>query len=554
MKTNYTIGIDFGTESGRVVLVDVKNGKEIATHVTTYPNGVMDHKLPITNKLLPPGFALQSPGDYLMVLKESVPKVIELSGVDPLDVIGLGIDFTACTLLPVDENFEPLCNNEKWSRNPHSWVKLWKHHGAQEEATRLTELAIEREAKWLSRYGNKVSSEWALPKIWETLNQAPEVFEATHVFLEAADWLVAKMTGSLLRNSCGAGYKGLWDKREGYLSKEFLKLLDPRLENLYETKLKGPVAQVGTKAGELTEEMADLMGLTPRISVATGIIDAHAAVPGVGVATPGKLVMVMGTSTCHLVLSDRDARVEGICGVVEDGIIPGLFAYEAGQAAVGDLFAWFVEKNVPYYLYKEAEKKGIGLHELLEEKASCLRPGESGLLALDWQNGNRSPLVDADLSGLILGQTLRTQPEDHYRALIEATAFGTRLIIDTYKNKGIEIKEIYATGGIPHRNRLLMQIYADVTNMEIKVVSNTLTTAIGAAMLGAVAAGKENGGYESLVEATKNMSNPKGVTFKPIPSNVLIYEKLYEEYVKLQVYFGKEVNPVMKRLKEIQRD
>jgi len=254
------------------------------------------------------------------------------------------------------------------------------------------------------------------------------------------------------------------------------------------------------------------------------------------------------------VLSDRHARVEGICGVVEDGIIPGLFAYEAGQAAVGDLFAWFVEKNVPYYLYKEAEKKGIGLHELLEEKASCLRPGESGLLALDWQNGNRSPLVDADLSGLILGQTLRTQPEDHYRALIEATAFGTRLIIDTYKNKGIEIKEIYATGGIPHRNRLLMQIYADVTNMEIKVVSTTLTTAIGAAMLGAVAAGKENGGYESLVEATKNMSNPKGVTFNPIPSNVLIYEKLYKEYVKLQVYFGKEVNPVMKRLKEIQRD
>ncbi|HET6872860.1 MAG TPA: ribulokinase [Sporolactobacillaceae bacterium] len=553
MTNRYTIGIDFGTESGRVVLVDVRNGKEMATHVTMYPHGVIDQELPTTSASLPPDYALQAPDDYLFVLKESVPKVMALSGVAPEDVIGIGLDFTACTLLPVDESFEPLCYFEKWKTHPHAWVKLWKHHGAHKEANRMTELAIERDEAWLSRYGHKLSSEWVLPKIWEILNEAPNLYEATPIFLEAADWLVAKMTGRLIRNSCGAGYKGLWNKREGYPSKEFLIELDPRLETLYETKLKGPVVPPGTKAGELSGEMADLMGLRPGIAVSAGMIDAHAAVPGVGVATPEKLVLVMGTSTCHLVLSEQEVRVEGISGVVEDGIIPGLFAYEAGQAAVGDLFAWFVQQQVPIDLYLEAEKQGKGLHDLLEEKASRLTPGESGLIALDWHNGNRTPLVDADLSGLIIGQTLRTKPEEIYRALIESTAFGTRLIMDTYKNKGIEIKEIYATGGIPHRNRLLMQIYADVTNKTIKLSRTTLTTAIGAAMLGAVAAGKENGGYGSIIEASENMSSPSEVVFQPIPQNVLVYEKLYEEYVTLHTYFGQGVNPVMKKLKQLQR-
>jgi L-ribulokinase len=327
--------------------------------------------------------------------------------------------------------------------------------------------------------------------------------------------------------------------------------LHPSLANIYDTKLRGEVVSLGSKAGELSEEFASSMGLKPGTAIAVGIIDAHAGVPGVGVATPGKMVMVMGTSTCHMLLSEKEVHVEGISGVVEDGIIPGLFAYEAGQAAVGDIFAWFVKNNVPRALEDEAAELGIGIHELLEQKANRLQPGESGLLALDWHNGNRTPLVDTNLSGLILGQTLATKPEEIYRALIEATAFGSRLIIDTFRNQGVEIKELYACGGLPHRNKLLMQIYADVTNIEIKVSATTLTPAIGSAMYGAVAAGVERGGYASVIEAASKMARLKEETFVPNPFNVKIYEELYKEYVSLYEYFGRRTDSAMRRVKEV---
>jgi L-ribulokinase len=547
----YALGIDFGTESGRAVLVEVNTGEEIATHVTPYPDGVIDERLPGTGIKLDPDFALQNPDDYLEVLKRSVPEVLRQSGVDPSDVIGIGIDFTSCTILPVDGNLDPLCRKPEWRYNPHAWVKLWKHHAAQDEANVINRIAKELGEPWLQRYGGKISSEWMLPKVWQVLNEAPEVFEAADLFMEAVDWVIAKLTGVFKRNSCAAGYKGTWHKRDGYPSKEFLSALDPKLVNLYETKLRGDVVSLGSKAGELIPEMADQMGLKPGTAVAVGIIDAHAGVPGMGVVTPGKMVMVMGTSTCHMLLSDKEVLVEGISGVVEDGIIPGLYAYEAGQVAVGDIFAWFVEQGVPAYVVEDAKVARISVHEYLEERASRLRPGESGLIALDWHNGNRTPLVDANLSGLIVGQTLLTKPEEIYRALIEATAFGTRMIIDTFRKSGIDITELYACGGLPHKNRLLMQIYADVTNMEIKVSASTLTPAIGAAMLGAVAAGSINGGYDSIVDAAKKMARLKDESFRPIPKNVAIYEELYKEYVTLHDYFGRGINNVMKRLREL---
>lgn len=550
-NSKYVVGIDFGTESGRAILVDIGNGEVITSYTVPYPNGVIDKKLPNTNSFLNADFALQDPQDYLFVLTNAVKKIMTISKISPSNVIGIGIDFTACTILPTDHQLVPLCYKPQFKDNPHAWTKLWKHHAAQSEANKMNEIALLHNEHWIKRYGGKISSEWMIPKVWQILNEAPEVFEGSYYFLEAVDWIVAKMTGEIKRSSCAAGYKGTWNKQDGYLSPKFLSLLNPKLKDIYQTKLAGDVASIGEKAGELTAEMAEMMGLNPGTAVAVGIIDAHAAVPGMGVTEPEKMVIVMGTSSCHMLLSEQEVLVEGISGVVEDGIIPGIFAYEAGQAAVGDVFGWFVDKFAPAYLTKEADREGISIHQLLEKKASKLRPGESGLVALDWHNGNRTPLVDADLSGLIMGLTLSTSPEEIYRTLIEATAFGTRAIIETFQLAGVGVKEIYACGGLPHRNALLMQIYADVMNMEIKISDSINTSALGAAMYGAVAAGEEAGGYKTIQEAAAKMAKLKEETIRPIKENVEIYEQIYREYILLQDYFGRGVNNVMKRLKEI---
>jgi len=550
MSRKYAIGIDFGTQSGRAVLVDLTDGSEVADHVTPYPHGVIDETLPESGTRLDHEWALQHPGDYLEVLRRSVPEVLRQSGVNPADVIGVGIDFTACTMLPVDARGVPLCFLPEWKDNPHSWVKLWKHHAAQDEANRLNAIAAERGERFLPRYGGKISSEWMIAKVWQILNEAPEVYDTADRFVEATDWVIFQMTGRLVRNSCTAGYKSIWHKREGYPSREFFKALDPRLENLTDTKLRGEVVPLGTRAGGLTPEMAEAMGLLPGTAVAVGNVDAHAAVPGVGVVTPGKMVMVMGTSICHMLLGTEEKMIEGMCGVVEDGIIPGYYGYEAGQSAVGDIFEWFVEQAVPGYVQEQAAREGVGVHEWLEKRASAYKPGQTGLLALDWWNGNRSVLVDTDLTGLLIGCTLLTKPEEIYRALLEATAFGTRKIVEAFHSGGVEVNELYACGGLPQKNRLLMQIYADVTGREIKVAASKQTPAVGAAMFGAVAAGKAAGGFDSIFEAAK-LARIREETFKPIPENVAVYDKLYREYTLLHDYFGRGGNDVMKRLKDI---
>ncbi|WP_055107273.1 ribulokinase [Paenibacillus ihumii] len=553
MANKYTIGVDYGTQSGRAVLVDLSNGREVADHVTPYPHHVIDEQLPGSGIKLEHDWALQHPGDYLEVLRNSVPAVIRESGIDPADVIGIGIDFTACTMLPIDEQGQPLCFDPKYIDEPHSWVKLWKHHAAQPEADKINEIAAERGEAFLPRYGGKISSEWMIAKIWQILDEAPEIYERADMFLEATDWVISQMTGKIVRNSCTAGYKAIWHKQDGYPSKEYFKALDPRLEHLTDTKLRGEVIPLGTNAGGLTEPMAQMMGLKPGIAVAVGNVDAHAAVPAVGVVTPGKLVMAMGTSICHMLLGTEEKQVEGMCGVVEDGIIPGLYGYEAGQSAVGDIFEWYVEEAVPGYVKEAAAKEGIGVHQWLEKEASAYKPGQTGLLALDWWNGNRSVLVDTDLTGLILGMTLLTKPQEIYRALLEATAFGTRKIVDAFHNNGVAVDALYACGGLPQKNRLLMQIYADVTNREIFVADSKQTPALGAAMFAAVAAGEETGGYNTILDAAERMARVKEETFKPIPENVEIYERLYQEYSKLHDYFGRGENDVMKRLKSIKK-
>ncbi|MEK4356551.1 ribulokinase [Paenibacillus sp. FSL M7-1455] len=553
MSKKYTIGVDYGTQSGRAVLVDLSNGREVADHVTPYPHHVIDERLPGSGKKLEHDWALQHPADYIEVLRRSVPAVVRESGVDPADIIGIGIDFTACTMLPVDEKGEPLCLKPELQDDPHSWVKLWKHHAAQPEADAINRIAAERGEAFLARYGGKISSEWMIAKVWQILNEAPKIYDQTDQFLEATDWVISQMTGRIVRNSCTAGYKAIWHKQDGYPSKEFFKALDPRLENLTETKLRGEVIPLGTNVGGLTEDMAAMMGLKPGIAVAAGNVDAHAAVPAVGVVTPGKLVMAMGTSICHMLLGTEEKQVEGMCGVVEDGIIPGLYGYEAGQSAVGDIFEWYVEEALPAYVKEAADKEGIGVHAWLEREAAQYKPGQTGLLALDWWNGNRSVLVDTDLTGMILGMTLLTKPQEIYRTLLEATAFGTRKIVDAFHSSGVNVDVLYACGGLPQKNKLLMQIYADVTNREIFVADSKQTPALGAAIFAAVAAGKEGGGYDTVIAAAEKMARVKEETFKPIPENVEVYERLYQEYNLLHDYFGRGANDVMKRLKNIKK-
>lgn len=554
MGKKYSIGVDYGTQSGRAVLVEVETGNMIAQAVKEYTHGVMDEYLPDGVTKLEPDWALQHPLDYLEVLETAIPAVLMESGVAKEDVIGMAIDFTACTMLPIDSEGSPLCLKDEFKSIPHGWLKLWKHHAAQAEANKLNRIAEERGEEFLSRYGGKISSEWMIPKIMQILDEAPEIYNATDRFIEAADWVTMMLTGEEKRNSCTAGYKAMWHKQKGYPSKEFFKALDTRLENVIEDKLSTYIYPLGGKAGELKESIASKIGLCPGTAVGIANVDAHVSLPAVGIAEAKKMLMIMGTSTCDILLGTEEKIVPGMCGVVEDGVLPGFFGYEAGQSCVGDHFEWFVKNCVPEEYYKAAEASGMKIHQYLTKKASKLKVGESGLLALDWWNGNRSVLVDVDLTGMMLGMTLTTKPEEIYRALIEATAYGKNIIIETFEEAGVPINELYACGGISWKNPMMMQIYADVTNKVIKISASDQTPALGSAMFGAVAAGKERGGYNSIFEAAKVMGKVKDEYYSPIPENVEIYKKLYAEYKLLHDYFGRGENDVMKRLKAIKAE
>ncbi len=545
----YSIGIDFGTLSGRALLVNVETGEELAVAVKKYPHGVMEEFLPY-GQSLPIDYALQHPQDYLDVLGETIPAVLKQANVSPEDVIGIGIDFTSCTVLPIYQDGTPLCFKDEFKKNPHAYVKLWKHHAAQEQANRLNEIAEMRGEAFLKRYGGKISSEWMVPKVMEIVEESPEVYQEMDRFIEATDWVVMMLTGRETRNSCTAGYKLMWSKREGFPSKDFFKALHPLLENFIEEKIGTNILPIGSKAGEITEAVAKLTGLKVGTAVAVGNVDAHVTPPALGITEPGKMLMIIGTSTCDILLGEEERIVPGMCGVVEDGVIPGFFGYEAGQSCVGDHFAWFEKNCVPKEYYLEAIAQGQKIQDYLTKKATLLKPGESGLLALDWWNGNRSVLVDVDLTGLLLGQTLTTKPEEIYRALLEATAYGARMIVETFIENGVPIKELYAAGGIVEKNPLMMQIYADVMNMEIKLSGSPQAPALGAAMFGALAAGKERGGYGDIFSAAKAMAKLKSESYKPIQENVKVYDKLFAEYKKLHDYFGRTEH-VMKRLKAI---
>jgi L-ribulokinase len=545
----YTIGVDFGTESGRALLVDADNGREVATAVQPYPHGVIDQHLPGSDRPLPPDWALQHPLDYIEVLKTTIPAVLKAANVKPEEVAGIGIDFTACTMLPVTRDGTPLCTLEQWRNNPHAWIKLWKHHASQPQADLINETARKRGETWLQRYGGKISSEWFFSKALQILQEAPEVYAAADRLIEAADWVIWQLTGVETRNACTAGYKAMVQDGD-YPGRDYFAALDPRFADVVDTKMSRQFAPLGGCAGRLTEQAAAWTGLRPGTAVAVANVDAHVSVPAATVTEPGRMVMIMGTSTCHLMLGEALQPVEGMCGVVPDGIIPGYYGYEAGQSGVGDIFAWFVNNAVPPEYHEAAEAAGLDLHSYLEREAAKQEPGESGLLALDWWNGNRSILVDADLTGLLIGATLATRAPEIYRALIEATAFGTRIIIESFVERGIAVNELVAAGGLPEKNKLLMQIYADVTGRPMKLAGSALAGALGSAMHAAVAAGL----YPDIKAAAVKMARLKDEVVQPIASHTAVYDRLYADYKTLYDYFGRGTNDVMKRLKQIKRE
>lgn len=544
----YVIGVDYGTLSGRAVVVRVSDGAELGTGVLNYPHAVMDAKLASTGASLPPEWALQDANDYVAVLKFAVPEALAAAGILASDVIGIATDFTACTMVPVIEDGTPMSNLPEFNSRPHAYVKLWKHHAGQPQADRINQLARERGETWLSRYGGQISSEWELAKGLQLLEEDPEIYNRMYKFVEAADWIVWQLSGKYVRNACTAGYKG--NLQDGhYPSREYFAALNPDFAAFAEEKIAHDIGQLGDAAGVLTEEAAGWTGLPAGIAVAVGNVDAHVTAPAAKATEPGQMVAIMGTSTCHVMNGATLSEVPGMCGVVDGGIVSGYYGYEAGQSGVGDIFAWYVQNQVPGSYYLEAEAKGLSIHEHLTELSAGQAVGEHGLVALDWHSGNRSVLVDHELSGVLIGATLSTKAEDGYRALLESTAFGTRKIVETFRDSGVPVTEFVVAGGLI-KNAVLMQMYSDILNLPLSVINSSQGPALGSAIHAAVAAGA----YESVGAAAEAMGSLSKGVYQPVAGRAKAYDLLYSEYELLHDYFGRGENNVMKRLKAMRRE
>ncbi|HJY02166.1 MAG TPA: ribulokinase [Streptosporangiaceae bacterium] len=539
----YVVGVDFGTLSARALVVRVSDGAEAGTAVREYTHGVIDREL--RGRELPPDWALQDPGDYTEALSVTVPAAIRDAGIDPGQVIGVATDFTASTCMPVLAAGTPLCQLPHLTGRPHAYPKLWKHHAAQPQADRINAAAHERREKWINRYGGKISSEWQFAKALQVLDEDPEMYQLADRWIEAADWIIWQLCGTETRNACTAGYKGIFQDGQ-YPSRDYLAALDPRFASFAADKLAHPISPLGGLAGRLTPAAAALTGLPEGIAVAVGNVDAHVTLPAAGSCAPGTMVAIMGTSTCHVMNGTGLAEVPGMCGVVDGGIVAGLWGYEAGQSGVGDIFSWFTRNGVPGEFADQARHRGVSLPQLLDEQAAAQPPGAHGLIALDWENGNRSVLVDAGLSGVIVGLTLATTAPEIYRALLEATAFGTRLIVETFSASAVPVTEFVVAGGLI-KSAPLMQIYADVLRRPLSVIGSDQGPALGAAIHAAVAAGA----YPNVPVASSAMGRVNRDLYRPDAARADVYDQLYAEYVRLHDYFGRGANEVMYRLRAI---
>ncbi len=549
---DFVVGVDFGTLSARALVVRVSDGAEAGTAVSEYAHGVIDRELAGPTRVeLPPDWALQDPGDYTDALRAAVPAALRDAGVDPARVIGIATDFTASTCMPVLADGTPLCQLPGLAARPHAYPKLWKHHAAQPHADRINAAAHQRSEKWINRYGGKISSEWQFAKALQLLEEDPELYQRADRWIEAADWIIWQLCGTETRNACTAGYKGIFQDGH-YPSRDFLAALNPRFAGFGDDKLAHPISPLGGRAGELTPAAAALTGLPAGIAVAVGNVDAHVTMPAAGPVSAGKMVAIMGTSTCHVINGQQSinghelAEVPGMCGAVDGGIVAGLWGYEAGQSGVGDIFAWFTRNGVPGEFAEQARRRGVSVQRLLDEQASTEPPGAHGLIALDWEGGNRSVLVDGRLSGTIVGLTLATTAPEIYRALLESTAFGTRMIINTFGAAGVPVTELVVAGGLT-KSAPVMQIYSDITRRPLAVIGSEQGPALGSAIHAAVAAGA----YPDVLAAATVMGRLNRDVYQPDAARADVYDELYAEYVRLHDYFGRGENQVMHRLRAV---
>lgn len=532
---HYSIGIDFGTNSVRALIVDTGSGEETGSSVWNYRQGeagvVVDPR--------DPNVARQSPQDHLEGMTAAVQSALKQAakkrGFSAARVIGIGVDTTGSTPVPVDADGKPLALHKELARDPNAMAWLWKDHTAHAEAAEITAMAAQLRPHYLAKCGGTYSSEWFWAKILRCKRAAPRVFKAAATWVEHADLVPALLTGTehpakLRRGICAAGHKAMFNPGwKGYPDAEFLAAIDPALARVRAT-LPDRAYSIADRAGELTEEWAERLGLPRGIPVAIGAFDAHLGAVGSGIQ-PGTLVKIIGTSTCDIAVSPLGKGlpdIPGLCGIVPESVLPGHHGLEAGQSAVGDIFNWFVNKIRP-------EGKG---HEELQREALKLRPGESGLLALDWNNGNRTILVDQRLTGMLVGTTLHTTPAEIYRALVEATAFGARTIVERFEEYGVPVRRVVNCGGISVKNLIAMQIYADVLNRPLEISRSTQTCALGAAMCGAVAAGRRAGGHDNYAQAAKAMTGMLATRFTPGRAASKTYGRLYALYRQLHDLFG----------------
>ncbi len=539
--SKYAIGLDFGTNSCRALLVDISDGRELATHVFKYPSGEAGVIIDSSD----PNLARQNPADYLQGIQVTVKEVIKKAkgaqskfSVD--NVIGIGVDTTGSSPMPVDVNGVPLCFNEKFKDEPAAMVWLWKDHTSYAEAKMITETASKMKPEYLAKIGGVYSSEWFWSKILHCQKENKNVLDAAYTFVEICDWIPAVLVGDtepdhLKRSVCAAGHKAMYNKEwGGFPDAELLKVLSPELAD-FRWRMAEDAFLSDEKVGYLNTDWADRLGLSTKTAVAVGAFDAHMGAVGAGIKT-GTLVKILGTSTCDIMVWPNNkqlANIPGVCGIVNESVMRGFYGIEAGQSAVGDIFLWFINNFVSEKYGKTQEERFINL----EKEAAHLKPGESGLMALDWNNGNRTILVDVRLTGLLVGQTLHTQSHEVYRALIESTAFGALAIIDRIEQNGVKINEVVNCGGLAVKNPLLMQIYADVTGRPMKISRSEQTPALGAAIFAAVSAGKEISGFESVEQAQDVMT---GITktYNPIKENHSVYKELYKIYHQLHDGFG----------------
>ncbi len=549
--SKYVFGFDFGTLSVRGIALNLETGEETASAEWPYRSGVIQGEMKHRPIRLPDEWFLQDPDDWLEGIAKVSKELLKKGNIAPEDVAAVGTDFTSCTLLPIKRDGTPLCKCPEFRDNPNSWPKLWKHHGAQKYAEKIEEYA-KSHTVWLKKYfGNSVSSEWVFPKALQVAVESPEIYDAADYFIEAVDWIVMYLTGELTRTNGILGVNAFWNEDTGYPDKEFCKAQACNFENFVD-KLAGKILRVGDYAGNLKADSAKALGLTVNTAVAAGHSDGAVAGCGAGVTESGSMMLVMGTSTCHQMMYKDFHSFDGICSVAADGMIPGLYGYESGQSATGDIFDWFARNCVPAGYFQEAKARGETILQYLGELAEPMLPGETGLVALDWLNGNRSILSDYNLSGLIAGLTLNTKPEEIYRSLVEANIFGSKRILDNYEENGVKIKKTYAVGGLALKCPWIMQMCSDVFGTEVYVPQFGNVPARGAAVCAAVAVNKSDSctGFKTFSDAAKVLVPKEIRVYSPDKVKTELYSPVYGKYKELHDFFGKN-NSFMRDLKEL---